>query len=71
MQWRWADWRGAIRRHPSLHIRGRVSQAKPSPAAATVADYAAVMALHAGDALAGYHLKQLLNGAKGVGIQLE
>jgi len=33
--------------------------------------FAALVGLHAGDALAGYHLRRLLNGAKGVRIQLE
>jgi class 3 adenylate cyclase/CheY-like chemotaxis protein len=33
--------------------------------------FAALVGLHADDALAGYHLRRLLNGAKGVRIQLE
>jgi adenylate cyclase len=33
--------------------------------------FAALVGLHAGDALAGYHLRRLLNGATGVRIQLE
>jgi adenylate cyclase len=33
--------------------------------------FAALVGTHAGDALAGYHLKRLLNGAKGARIQLE
>ena len=33
--------------------------------------FAALVSLHADDALAGYHLRRLLNGAKGVRIQLE
>jgi class 3 adenylate cyclase len=33
--------------------------------------FAALVGLHAEDALAGYHLRRLLNGAKGVRIQLE
>jgi len=33
--------------------------------------FAALVGTHADDALAGYHLKRLLNGAKGVRIQLE
>jgi adenylate cyclase len=33
--------------------------------------FAALVGLHADDTLAGYHLKRLLNGAKGVRIQLE
>ncbi len=33
--------------------------------------FAAVLGLHADDALAGFHLKRLLNGGKGVRMQLE
>jgi hypothetical protein len=33
--------------------------------------FAALVGLHADDALAGLHLKRLLNGAKGVRMQLE
>jgi adenylate cyclase len=33
--------------------------------------FAALVGLHADDALAGFHLKRLLNGAKGVRIQLD
>ena len=33
--------------------------------------FAALVGLHADDALAGYHLRRLLNGAKGARIQLE
>jgi adenylate cyclase len=33
--------------------------------------FAALVGLYADDALAGYHLRRLLNGAKGVRIQLE
>jgi class 3 adenylate cyclase len=33
--------------------------------------FAALVGLHADDALAGFHLKRLLNGAKGVRMQLE
>ena len=33
--------------------------------------FAALVGLHAGDALAGFHLRRLLNGAKGARIQLE
>jgi len=33
--------------------------------------FAALVGLHADDALAGFHLKRLLNGAKGVKMQLE
>jgi hypothetical protein len=33
--------------------------------------FAALVGAHAEDALAGYHLRRLLNGAKGVRIQLE
>lgn len=39
--------------------------------AAAMPAFAALVGLHAGDALAGYHLRRLLNGAKGVRIQLE
>jgi adenylate cyclase len=33
--------------------------------------FAALVGLHAGDALAGFHLRRLLNGAKGARVQLE
>ena len=33
--------------------------------------FAALVGLHSDDALAGFHLKRLLNGAKGVRMQLE
>ena len=33
--------------------------------------FAALVGVHADDALAGFHLKRLLNGAKGVRMQLE
>jgi adenylate cyclase len=33
--------------------------------------FAALVGEHADDALAGFHLKRLLNGAKGVRMQLE
>ncbi|OKO79304.1 adenylate/guanylate cyclase domain-containing protein [Bradyrhizobium sp. AS23.2] len=33
--------------------------------------FAALVGMHADDALAGFHLKRLLNGAKGIRIQLE
>ena len=33
--------------------------------------FAALVGLHADDALAGFHLKRLLNGAKGTRIQLD
>jgi class 3 adenylate cyclase len=39
--------------------------------AAAMPAFAALIGAHADDALAGYHLKRLLNGAKGVRIQLE
>jgi class 3 adenylate cyclase len=39
--------------------------------AAAMPAFAALVGLHAGDALAGFHLKRLLNGAKGVRMQLE
>jgi class 3 adenylate cyclase len=39
--------------------------------AAAMPAFAALVGAHADDALAGYHLKRLLNGAKGVRIQLE
>jgi adenylate cyclase len=39
--------------------------------AAAMPAFAALVGLHAGDALAGFHLKRLLNGAKGARIQLE
>jgi adenylate cyclase len=39
--------------------------------AAAMPAFAAIVGLHADDALAGYHLRRLLNGSKGVRIQLE
>ena len=39
--------------------------------AAAMPAFAALVGLHADDALAGFHLKRLLNGAKGVRMQLE
>jgi adenylate cyclase len=33
--------------------------------------FAALVGLHASDALAGFHLRRLLNGAKSARIQLE
>jgi hypothetical protein len=39
--------------------------------AAAMPAFAALVGLHADDPLAGFHLKRLLNGAKGVRIQLE
>jgi class 3 adenylate cyclase len=39
--------------------------------AAAMPAFAALVGLHADDALAGFHLKRLLNGAKGVRLQLE
>ena len=33
--------------------------------------FAALVGTHADDALAGFHLKRLLNGAKGARIQLD
>ena len=33
--------------------------------------FAALVGLHADDALAGFHLRRLLNGGKGVRMQLE
>jgi len=39
--------------------------------AAAMPAFAALVGVHADDALAGFHLKRLLNGAKGVRMQLE
>ena len=39
--------------------------------AAAMPAFAALVGSHADDALAGFHLRRLLNGAKGVRIQLE
>jgi adenylate cyclase len=39
--------------------------------AAAMPAFAALVGLHADDPLAGFHLKRLLNGAKGVRMQLE
>jgi adenylate cyclase len=33
--------------------------------------FAALVGMHADDALAGFHLRRLLNGSKGVRMQLE
>ncbi|MFZ1174152.1 MAG: adenylate/guanylate cyclase domain-containing protein, partial [Bradyrhizobium sp.] len=39
--------------------------------AAAMPAFAALVGLHASDALAGFHLRRLLNGAKSARIQLE
>jgi adenylate cyclase len=39
--------------------------------AAAMPAFAALVGLHADDALAGFHLRRLLNGGKGVRMQLE
>jgi adenylate cyclase len=39
--------------------------------AAAMPAFAALVGMHADDALAGFHLRRLLNGAKGVRMQLE
>jgi adenylate cyclase len=39
--------------------------------AAAMPAFAALVGLHANDALAGFHLRRLLNGAKSARIQLE
>ena len=39
--------------------------------AAAMPAFAALVGMHADDALAGFHLKRLLNGAKGIRIQLD
>ena len=39
--------------------------------AAAMPAFAALVGMHADDPLAGFHLKRLLNGAKGVRMQLE
>ena len=39
--------------------------------AAAMPAFAALVGLHAEDPLAGFHLRRLLNGAKGVRMQLE
>jgi adenylate cyclase len=39
--------------------------------AAAMPTFAALVGMHADDSLAGFHLKRLLNGAKGIRIQLE
>jgi adenylate cyclase len=39
--------------------------------AAAMPAFAAIVGQHADDALAGYHLRRLLNGGRGVTIQLE
>jgi adenylate cyclase len=39
--------------------------------AAAMPAFAALVGMHADDPLAGFHLKRLLNGAKGIRMQLE
>jgi hypothetical protein len=39
--------------------------------AAAMPAFAALVGLHPDDSLAGFHLRRLLNGAKGVRMQLE
>ncbi|MHC2580494.1 hypothetical protein ACVI1J_007354 [Bradyrhizobium diazoefficiens] len=39
--------------------------------AAAMPAFAALVGMHADDALAGFHLRRLLNGAKGIRMQLE
>lgn len=39
--------------------------------AAAMPAFAALVGMHAGDSLAGFHLKRLLNGAKGIRMQLD
>ena len=39
--------------------------------AAAMPAFAALVGMHADDTLAGFHLKRLLNGAKGIRMQLE
>ena len=39
--------------------------------AAAMPAFAALVGMHADDSLAGFHLKRLLNGAKGIRMQLE
>ena len=39
--------------------------------AAAMPAFAALVGLHSDDALAGFHLRRLLNGARGVRMQME
>jgi class 3 adenylate cyclase len=55
----------AVRQYSEAFARLEAGDAAAMPA------FAALVGLHADDALAGFHLKRLLNGAKGVRIQLE
>jgi hypothetical protein len=70
--------RAAEIREPSLTFRGpattQYSEAfakLEAGDAAAMPAFAALVGAHASDALAGFHLRQLLNGAKSVRIQLE
>ena len=67
--------RAAVGRRYSKDPRRR-NTPRPSPSskpetAAAMPAFAALVGLHADDALAGFHLRRLLNGSKGVRMQLE
>jgi adenylate cyclase len=55
----------ATKQYSEAFTRLEVGDAAAMPA------FAALVGLHADDALAGFHLRRLLNGAKGVRMQLE
>ena len=62
------------RRHSRSRRRTQYSEAfakLEAGDAAAMPAFAALVGLHADDALAGFHLRRLLNGAKGVRMQLE
>ena len=50
---------------PTKHTLLEAEDATAMPA------FAALVGLHSDDALAGFHLRRLLNGARGVRMQLE
>jgi class 3 adenylate cyclase len=57
--------RSATRQYSDAFAKLEAEDAAAMPA------FAALVGLHADDALAGFHLRRLLNGAKGVRMQLE
>jgi len=60
----------AFRRPTTTQYSDAFAKLEAGDAAAMPA-FAALVGLHADDALAGFHLRRLLNGAKGVRMQLE
>ena len=61
---------GALRAPATTQYSEAFAKLEAGDAAAMPA-FAALVGLHADDALAGFHLRRLLNGAKGVRMQLE